>query len=361
MQNLQVMLTPPLPECERGATVAVGSRRAFLHRAGATMLALAGGVGTGHARAQAPAVQSVTGPVAAGRLGLTLTHEHLFSQFGADPADTPAYDEAEVRATVVPYLAYLHALGVRTVVDATAMRFGRHPALLRDLSRASGVQILTNTGAYGAADDRYVPDSARTATAAEIAAVWTREARAGIGGSGIRPGFIKIGVDAGPLSPLDRRLVEAGAMTHRASGLLMAVHTGDNSVAVREQLEVLASQKVSPSAWVWVHASASVDDPLLWEVAGNGGWLGFDGLRAETFDRHMALVLEARRRGLLGRVLLSHDGNSWPATGRLPRDFDLLLTSGRRRLRQGGVSDAELAQLLVDNPREALTPRTRLA
>jgi predicted metal-dependent phosphotriesterase family hydrolase len=75
----------------------------------------------------------------------------------------------------------------------------------------------------------------------------------------------------------------------------------------------------------------------------------------------VALVLEAKRRGVLGRVLLSHDGNSWPASGRLPRDYDLLLTSGRRRLRQEGLSDAELAQLLVDNPREALTPRVRQA
>ena len=39
----------------------------------------------------------------------------------------PAYDEAEIRAIIVPYLSYLHALGVRTIADATAMRFGRHP------------------------------------------------------------------------------------------------------------------------------------------------------------------------------------------------------------------------------------------
>ena len=110
---------------------------------------------------------------------------------------------------------------------------------------------------------------------------------------------------------------------------------------------------------MWVHASASNDDALLWEVAGNGGWLGLDSLRPETFDRHVALVLEARRRGLLGRVLLSHDGNSWPAPGRLPRDYDLLLTSGRRRLRQEGLSEADLHQVLVDNPREAFTPRVR--
>jgi len=322
-------------------------------------MAIASASRIGTLGAQSGVVQSVTGPIPATGLGLTLAHEHVFSRFGADPSDAPTYDEAEIRAIIGPYLSYLRALGVRTIADATAMRFGRHPHLLRDLSRASGVQILTNTGVYGAADDRYVPGDAREATPAQLADAWIREVRDGIGDTGIRPGFIKIGVDAGPLSALDRRLVEAGARTHAATGLLLAVHTGDNGVAVREQMEVLTSQGVSAAAWMWVHASASNDDALLWEVAGNGGWLGLDSLRPETFDRHVALVLEARRRGLLGRVLLSHDGNSWPAPGRLPRDYDLLLTSGRRRLRQEGLSEAELHQVLVDNPREAFTPRVR--
>jgi predicted metal-dependent phosphotriesterase family hydrolase len=322
-------------------------------------MAIASASRIGTLGAQPAVIQSVTGPIPASGLGMTLSHEHVFSRFGVDPSDAPAYDEAELQATISPYLSYLHALGVRTIADATAMRFGRHPRLLQDLSRASGMQILTNTGVYGAAADRYVPDDAREATPAQLADAWIREVRDGIGDTGIRPGFIKIGVDAGPLSALDRRLVEAGARTHATTGLLLAVHTGDNGAAAREQMEVLASQGVSAAAWVWVHASASNDDALLWEVAGNGGWLGLDSLRPETFDRHIALVLEARRRGLLGRVLLSHDGNSWPASGRLPRDYDLLLTSGRRRLRQEGLSEADLHQLLVDNPREAFTPRVR--
>lgn len=340
-------------------TCSIRSRRALLRQAGAVALAAVGGVE--RLRAQGEQVQTVTGPLAAGDLGLTLVHEHLFSRFGADPSDAPSYEDADLRATVVPYLAYLRALGVRTILDATAMRFGRQPQLLRDLARASGVQILTNTGVYGAAEDRYVPETARSATPAQIADHWVREARDGIGGTGIRPGFIKVGVDAGPLSPIDRRLVEAGVITHEATGLLLAVHTGDNSVAVREQMDVLHSRGVSPSAWMWVHASTARDEPLIWEVAGKGAWIGLDSLRPETFDRHIALVVEAKRRGLLGRILLSHDGNSWPAPGRVPRDYDLLLTTGRRRLRQEGLTDAELTMVLVDNPRQALTPHVRRA
>lgn len=334
----------------------IRSRRAFLGMAagGAMSTAVAA-----HAAVQLPTIETVTSAVAPDTLGVVLAHEHVFSRFGADPSDTPVYDEAEVLATVVPYLAYLRALGVRTIADATARRFGRHPALLRSISKASGVRILTNTGLYGAAEDRYVPGEVRSLPADAIAATWIDEARTGIGDTGIRPGFIKVGVDAGPLSPIDATLVEAGALTHRATGLLLAVHTGDNAAAAHAQLRLLADRGVQPSAWMWVHASTCRDDDALWEVAQRGGRLGFDSLRAETFDRHMALVLEARRRGLLGRVLLSHDGNSWPAPGRLPRDYDLLLTTGVRQLRTSGLDASEVQRLLVANPREAFTPAVR--
>lgn len=298
-------------------------------------------------------VNTVTGPVPAAGLGLTLSHEHLFSRFGDPPAEPGVYQEQRVLDTVGPYLAYLRALGVETIVDATAAWFGRAPRLLRALSQASGVQIITNTGYYGAADDRYVPPDALTASPDELVARWTREFSSGIGDSGIRPGFIKIGVDGGPLSRVDRTLVVAAARTHLRTGMTIACHTGDNPAAAREQLDVMRDEQVAASAWVWVHASACQDDAALWRAATSGAWLGFDGLNAQTYDRHLALVKEARARELLGRVLLSHDGNSFPAPGRLPRPYDLLMTTFRYRLLDDGLSEDEVDGLLRRNPREA--------
>lgn len=303
--------------------------------------------------AAAPAViHTVTGPIAADALGLTLSHEHLFSRFGDPPDDAPAYP-ARLADTVLPYLRYLHALGVRTIVDATAAWFGRAPRLLQQLSQESGVQILTNTGLYGAADDRYVPEAARTASADDLARQWTREHVNGIGDTGIRPGFIKIGVDAGPLSPIDRTLVVAAARTHLQTGLTIACHTGNSAGAAMTQLDILRAERVAPGAWVWVHAHSCTDDDALWRAAAAGAWLGLDGITALTWERHIALVVEARRRRLLARILLSHDGNAFPAGGRLPRDFHLLLTSFRYRLADHGLTSDDIDQLLVANPRAA--------
>ena len=113
----------------------------------------------------------------------------------------------------MPHLLDVQKRGCRTLVECTPAYLGRDPQLLARLSEASGLQILTNTGYYGAAKDVAIPKHAYDETPQQLADRWTAEFEKGIEGTGIRPGFVKIGVDAGPLSPIDLKLVEAGALS----------------------------------------------------------------------------------------------------------------------------------------------------
>jgi predicted metal-dependent phosphotriesterase family hydrolase len=61
-----------------------------------------------------------------------------------------------------------------------------------------------------------------------ILTTWLGEWTNGIDKTGIRPGFIKLAVDGGGLSKIDRKLIRAAAQTHLSSGLAIAVHTGEN-------------------------------------------------------------------------------------------------------------------------------------
>jgi phosphotriesterase-related protein len=334
-------------------------RRDFLARSTAGALAVVGTRAVDAAEPEPLRIQTVLGPVAAADAGLTFPHEHVFSRFGLDPAERPDYELEQVRGSMVPYLRYLHALGCRTVMDCTAAYFGRHVGLLEELSKASGLHLVTNTGYYGAADDRYVPAHAHAESADQLAARWLAEWTKGIDGTGIRPGFIKTGIDKGPLSAIDRKLVVAAARTHRDSGLTIACHTGDNPEAALEQLAILKAEAVSPRAWIWVHAHAVEDVAALVHAAGKGAWIELDGLAADSFEAHLRRVLDLRARGFLGQVLLSHDGDGHPATGRVPRDFHLLLTTFRYALRDRGLGPDEVRRLLVDNPREAFAVRVR--
>lgn len=307
---------------------------------------------------------TVRGPVEPETLGVMLPHEHLFSIFGEEPAEPPVYNEAALLEEVVPYVRRLRQLGCGALADATAAWFGRSPALLRTISEKTGLHILTNTGYYGAASDRYVPKHAFQEDAARLAARWAREWREGIGGTGIRPGFMKIGVDAGPLSEIDSKLVRAAAITHRETGLTIAVHTGGNPEAAARQMAIVREEGVSPEAWIWVHAHQvkQGEEEALRKAAGAGAWISLDGLDEKSFERHLELTADLRRAGCLGRLLLSHDGNSFRAGGKQPlRPFTLLFEKFLPALRRAGFSEADIRRLTRENPAQAFTVRRRLA
>ena len=304
-------------------------------------------------------VETVTGPVSADGLGVTLAHEHVLVDFvGADKVSPDRYDRAAAFRAALPHLERIYALGCRTLVECTPAYLGRDVVLLQQLARASKLQILTNTGYYGAAKDKFLPPHAFDESASQLAARWIREARAGIDGSGVRPAFMKIGVDAGPLSAVDRTLVEAAALTHRATGLPIYSHTGDG-VAARAQVGVLRDAGTPLAAFVWVHAQNERDTAVHREVAAQGAWVSLDGVGPESLDRHVEAVAALRAAGLLGRVLVSQDAGWYhvgePGGGTY-RPHDFLFTTFLPALRKAGLSDAEIRQLTVDNPRAALTP-----
>ncbi len=122
----------------------------------------------------------------------------------------------------------------------------------------SGLNIITNTGYYGAVNNKFIPGYAFNESADQIAGRWTKEWEEGIEGTGIKPGFIKIGVNGGPLSDMHKKLISAAARTHLKTGLVIASHTGP-AVPAFEQIEILKDEGVSPEAFIWVHAQSEKD------------------------------------------------------------------------------------------------------
>lgn len=334
------------------------SRRAFL----AAAPALPGGfILDAPIAGPGPFIQTVRGPVEPSDLGRTLIHEHVLVDFiGAERASKSRYDADEVFHVALPHLRKLRELGCRTLVECTPAYLGRDPLLLQRLSKASGVRLLTNTGYYGASGGKYLPAHAHTESAAQLAARWTTEAREGIEGTGIRPGFIKIGVDGAPLPEVNRKLVRAAALTHRATGLTIHQHTGSGAAAL-EALDLLRELKVVGRAFVWVHAQSEADRGLHLEAARRGAWVEFDGVGPGQVEKHVELVLAMHRAGFLKQVLVSHDAGWYhvgePGGGDF-RGFESLFLDFLPALRKAGVTDREIRTLLVDNPRRVLTPRS---
>lgn len=237
--------------------------------------------------------------------GSVLVHEHILVDFTPAATFKPyRYDRDEVVRAARPHLEAVRKLGCRRLQECTPNWLGRDPILLRTLADLTGVEIWTNTGLYAARDRQHLPDYAVQESAEQLARRFEREARQGV--EGLKPRFIKIGVNGGPLHPLDRKIVEAAALAARETGLTIAAHTGDGKAA-REELEVVTARKVPARQFVWVHAQSEKDQTVHEELARAGAWVEFDGVGPQSLDWHRRCVTHLGEKGLLGRVLVSHD------------------------------------------------------
>jgi len=296
---------------------------------------------------------TVSGGISIKKMGKTLTHEHLLVDFiGADSIGYHRWNREEVIKKVLPYLEEIRILNYKTLVDCTPAYLGRDPELLKMLSEKSGVQILTNTGYYSAGNGKYLPQHAFTESAEQIAQRWINEAKNGIEGTDIHPGFIKISVDRGPLKPINRKIVEAACMTHRETGLTIMSHTGP-ALPAFQQLEILKELGVDPSAFIWTHANQESDFNKHLEAAKMGAFISFDNFKPEDAGRYVEFVLFMKKHALLHKVLISHDAGWYrpeePDGGEFRRftDIENYLVPA---LEEAGVAQFDIFQIFFKNP-----------
>lgn len=301
-------------------------------------------------------VHTVTGPIPVASMGLTLIHEHLLVDFiGADKITPDRWNRADVVAKMMPYLLELKRLGCRTLLDCTPAYLGKDPLLLRELSEQSGIRILTNTGYYGAVDNKFLPPHALTETADQLADRWVADFENGVDGSGVRPGFIKISVNPGPLSELHRKLIVAAARTHKRTGLTICSHTGPYLPAFA-QIDILKEEGVRPDAFVWTHAQGNNMVHYARAVR-EGAWISLDGLDKGNVSTYTETLLLMKENRFLHRTLLSHDAGWYdpakPNGGTIDRDYTVLFKQLMPNLNRRGFTKKDWRQILVENPAEA--------
>lgn len=349
------------------------SRRQFLAQSAMIIGLTAAGTGTAANAEQRKRtkgmIQTVTGTIPAKDFGFALIHEHVLCDFiGADKTGRERWNVEEVVRTMKPNLMQIKERGVRGFADCTPAYIGRDPRILKTLAQETGLHILTNTGYYGGAGDKFVPKHAYDESAEQLAARWIAEYQNGIEDTGIKPGFIKIGIDeiAGNkvalaahdeisgdnamLSDIDAKLVRAAARASRETGLSVTCHTGGGAAGL-EAVKLFGREKGDPARFVVAHSDGHGSEINL-EVAKRGSWVSFDGIGWGTLEeplQRIAPMLEKRP----DRLLISMDaGWYWvgEANGGKIRDYNFLTDKFLPALKQSGTSDAVIHRLTVENP-----------
>ncbi len=304
-------------------------------------------------------IQTVLGPVGDQQLGLTLPHEHVLVGFIPDgKLSEKDYDRDEARQTMLPYLKALKAQGCNALAECTPEFLGRDPELLAGLSRLSGLHILTNTGFYQAP---YLAPFVYQKSARQLADIWVKEAREGIGESGIRPGFIKIALsNGGPLPEIQRTILRAALLASAETGLAIMAHTIGGEAAL-EALGIMREAGFDPRRFIWTHADSEPDLDVHQRMADAGAWLSVDSIGWRPLEEHADLIMGLLARGLEGQLLLSHDAGWYhvgePGGGEV-KPYTTLLGEMAPLLKQRGLSQDSVNRLLIDNPARALAVRS---
>ena len=306
-------------------------------------------------------IETVLGPLSATDFGFALPHEHVLCDFiGADKTGRHRWGASQVVATMRPYLEQARERGVASFVDCTPAYIGRDVRVLRRLSELTHLALVTNTGYYGAAGDKFLPPHAFSESVDQLADRWTRERERGIDGTNVRPGFVKIGVDpipaGGPdqLSDVDAKLVRAAARVSKRTGLTVACHTVQGRAALA-LLALLADEKADPGRLIYVHADGEPDTTYHRRVAEAGAWVEFDGIGGRPAAEHVALIAPLLPKHA-DRLLLSMDRgwyNAGEPNGGTVRPFTPLTDELLPALRRAGVAEAIIRKITVENPARA--------
>jgi len=273
---------------------------------------------------------------------------------GAQRTSRSRWNPEEIIARMQPYLLAAKQSGVRGFVDCTPAYVGRDPRVLKELAKSTGLHILTNTGYYGDAEGRYLPPSAHSETASQIAARWLAEWHDGIDDTGVRPGFVKVRVDGltsdrSRLSEMDGKLLAAASIVTHKTGMAVTCHSPGPtglSAALR-----FAAEGGEPGKFIVAHCDDNGFD-LNKRIRAAGSWVSIDGIGRKPVADHLAIVLPLLQKSP-DRLLLSMDSGWYnvgePNGGKI-NGFTVLTDRFLPALRKAGVTGAQINHVTVENP-----------
>lgn len=345
-------------------------------------------------------VMTVTGPMPASRMGITLMHEHILNDCSCwwNPPVEPERQclaDADVNLSILselrqdPFvckhnlslndeslatkeLAAFRSAGGNTVIDPTCRGIGRNPAALVKISEATGLNIVMGAGYY--LHSSHPPELAGMSASA-IADQIIAEATEGIlietetTSMQIRIGLIgEIGVSS-DFTHDERKSLQGAAKAQVQTGLPLMVHLPAWFRLGHEVLDMVEAEGVDPRHVVLCHMNPShADTHYQVTLAERGAFIEYDMIGMDYFyadqqvqcpsdDDSARGIVHLVDKGYAKNILLSHDvflkmmlthygGNGYAFIQRhfLPR------------LKRHGLDDATLSGFTVANPRRVFEP-----
>lgn len=317
-------------------------------------------------------VNTVRGPVDVAELGQTLMHEHIFvtSTEHLDNYGKGGWWDEEVRvADAIEKLNALVAKGVRTLADPTVWGLGRYiPRIQRVAEGVPGLNIIVATGIYSFEELPHQYEHRGPGLLLDMPDPmiddFVRDITVGIADTGVKASFLKCVIDEKGLTPGVERICRAVAQAHVRTGAPITVHTNSATQSGITALDLFAEEGVDLTKVVVGHAGDSNDLDYLRRLADTGATLGMDRFGLDLYNptaQRVATIAALCERGYADRMVLSHDAscfmdyfpNEWDMVAEVVPNwrYDHIHDDVLPALREAGVTDNQIDQMLLFNPR----------
>jgi phosphotriesterase-related protein len=312
----------------------------------------------------ATTIDTALGPVPTAELGPTLMHEHVVTRSPGVQENWPhLWDRDGILAIAEKKMAELYARGIRSIVDLTTVDLGRDIDLIVGVARRSRVHIVVATGVW------WMPQRYFTSHGIdEVADLFIRDIVRGIGNSGVKAAIIKCATDTAGVTPVIDNILRASARAQKATGVPISTHTWAAGRTGEMQQAIFAQEGADLGRVVIGHSGDSEDLGYLRGLMERGSTIGMDRFGLESFlptAKRVDVLARLCAEGYAPRMVLSHDANCWS---------DMLTEDAKRRtrplwhynhisddilpaLRKAGVSEDQIEQMLVRNPRAIFEAR----
>lgn len=269
-------------------------------------------------------IRTLDADIAPEQLGFTYSHEHIvcrpahWSERGED--DLLLDDPEKSKLDVLDFKNH----GGQTIVDATAIDYGRDVPAVYNIMKETGVRIVGTAGfnksflwdarvkdelkpLIGNYETYYEWIEAKSIN--ELTDFVIREVEEGLEGTPFKAGQVKFGTGYNRITPLEEKTLRAVARAHHETKAPVHSHTEVGTMGL-EQIELLRSENVNLSYLSLGHMDRNPDPYYHEQIAKTGAFLSFDGIAKIKYapeSTRIQLILELVRKGYEDQILVSGD------------------------------------------------------
>ncbi len=296
-------------------------------------------------------IRTVLGDIAREEAGFTYPHEHILTR---PPLWRIKEDPDYVLDSIPKILTELelfYEAGGRTIVDATAIDYGRDARDLIKVAEQTRVHIVAITG-FNRGD--YADDVVQGMSLEEMAERCIADIQTGMDGTSARAGMVKAGTSYGFVRPIEERYLRAAARTQKVTGCPIITHTTLGTMA-HEQLDLLDAEGANLEKVGIAHLDQNLDFGYLKSIADRGATVMFDGpskIKYAPDEQRILMLNRLIEAGHAERIMISGDmgrRSYLKGYGGGP-GFEYIIKTFIPRLRENGWDDALVNQVFVVNP-----------